>query len=185
MCLKYCKDIRIELNNKSITLRKPKSSDIEPLLQFINSIAQEDLMVNTNRKLTLKEEKKWLKTSLNEIRKNKLHLLVADYKGEIIGDVSVSKNDFRQSHVAVFGISIKRGYRNIGLGTAMSKTIIEIAKKDPDIKVLYLDVFINNKDAMRFYKRLGFKKIARLPKRMFYKGKYVDKLVMDYPLNKI
>lgn len=185
MCLKLCKSIRIKLDNKNIIIRRPKLSDLKSLLRFVNSIAEDDLMVNTNRKFTFNEEKKWLKDSLNKIRKNKLHLLVADHDDEIVADVSLTKKDFRESHVAMYGIMIKRGYRSMGLGTVLTKAILEIAKEDPEIKILYLDVNVINKIALGLYKKLGFRKVARLSKRAFYKGKYVDKFIMDYPLNKI
>lgn len=144
-------------------------SDVNSFLQLINSIIKEDAMIVTNREFTFKEEKRWIKTSLNNIGKNKLHMLVADYRGELIGNVFITKNDFRQSHVAEYHIGVKKGYRNIGLGTVLSSIIIDIVKKDSDIKILQLNVLINNKNVIRLYKRLGFKKVARLPQRFFTK----------------
>src|SRR4030042_1779650 len=156
MCLKLCKSEKVVLGNKEILIRRPEIRDLTKFLEFINCIADENLMVNTNRRFTLNEERKWLENSLADIRKNKLHLLNAFYKGEIIADVSVRKGDFRHGHVGTFGIMIKDGYRSIGLGKFLAKRIIEIAKKDSDIKILYLDVFVNNRVAIKLYKKLGF-----------------------------
>jgi RimJ/RimL family protein N-acetyltransferase len=185
MCLKLCKSKEVILDGKKILIRRPKISDLKSMLQFINSIVDEDIFINVNKKLTLKEERKWLKNVLDNIRKNKQHSLVATYKGEIVAEISATRSDYRRSHVALIGISIKKGYRNIGLGTILLKSIIDISKKDSNIKILHLEVYLGNKKAIRLYTRMGFRKVASLPKRILYKGKYSDHLIMDYPLNKI
>lgn len=185
MCLKLCKSKEIILNGKKILIRRPKYSDLKSFLEYINSLVKEDAMINVNRKVTLKEESEWLKKTLASIIKNKSHDLVGYYDGEIIGYVGVTKQEFRLSHTARFGITIKRNYRNIGLATALSKTMIDIAKKDSQIKILYLDVINKNKAAMKLYKKIGFKKVALLSNIALYKGKYLDTFVMDYPLRKI
>jgi ribosomal protein S18 acetylase RimI-like enzyme len=112
-------------------------------------------------------------------------MLVAEYNGGIIGNISINRKPFRWSHVAVLGIIIKKGYRSMGLGSILIKTMIEIAKKDPKIKILCLDVYSENNKAIKLYERLGFKKVSRLPKRILYRGRYIDSIAMDYPLNKI
>lgn len=80
---------------------------------------------------------------------------------------------------------MKKGYRGIGLGTLLLEKMIETAKKDPKIKVLTLGYYEPNEIvAEKLYKKVGFKTIAKLPKRVLYKGKYEDEYVMDYPLAK-
>lgn len=185
MCNKLCNTQKVVLAGKAIIVRKPKMNDVSKLLSFINSFVEEDAMINVNKKFTLAKERKWLRDALKEIKNNEAHQLIAEYNGKIIGSVEINRRKFRQSHVASYGISVRKDYRKIGLGTALSKRIIDIAKRDPKIKVLYLDVFANNKDAIRLYKRLGFRKVAQLSKRIFYKGKYIDQVTMDYPLKKI
>lgn len=64
----------------------------------------------------------------------------------------------------------------------MMKHAIKIARADPDIKVLYIRAFTINKPAIGLYKKVGFKRVARLAKRHFYKSRYVDEFIMDYPL---
>ena len=75
---------------------------------------------------------------------------------------------------------MKKDYRRLGVGTVMMKRLLEIGKKDKDIKVIYLDVYAVNKPAIRMYKKLGFKQVARLKNRAKYKGKLIDQLIMDF-----
>jgi ribosomal protein S18 acetylase RimI-like enzyme len=62
----------------------------------------------------------------------------------------------------------------------MMKEIIKLAKKDlrPKPKTIRLNVFQGNKSALVLYKKLGFRKVARIPKQFQYKGKLEDEIVM-------
>ena len=180
MCLKLCKEVKVKTKDgKIILVRRPNVGDVKQLLNFINSLVEEDAQILVNKKMTLTEEKEWLKSTLKDIGKNKKHLLVAVYKGEIIGNVELKKEKWRRSHIAEYAISVKKGYRSIGLATIMSKTILDIGKKDKEIKLIYLTVLPANKPAMHLYTKLGFKEVARLKKRINYKRRYVDEIVMD------
>ncbi len=186
MCLKLCKSVRIRLNDKEILLRRPMLDDTKSILKLYNSLIEEGAQLSINKKLTFKEENEWMKNQLNLIKQDKLHRFVATYNEEIVGSIEMKKGMWRESHVGeIMGVVTEKQYRGIGLGTVMMKEMIKIAKQEPDIKVIYVRPFVTNKPAIGLYKKVGFKKVATLPKRHFYKGKYVDELIMDYPLNKI
>ena len=182
MCNKLCKTQKVVLGGKGITLRNPRMNDVKSLLDFVNLLVKEDAPILVNKKATLKEEIAWLKDRIKFIKKNKLHFILALDKKEAIGNVEIRKGNWRQSHVATIGISVKKTYRGIGLGKLLTKKAIEIAEKDPEIKVLTLSVYEPNKIAKRLYEKMGFKIIAKLPRRSLYKGKYADEYVMDYNL---
>lgn len=159
--------------------------DVKTLVDFINSLVEEDALILVNKTITFQEEKKWVKENLELCRKGEQHLLVAMYKKEVVGTMGLHRGKWRQSHVGTIGVSVKKSYRGIGLGTLLMKTAIGLAKKDPKIKILTLDVYEPNKIARKLYEKLGFKSVAKLSKRDLYKGKYISHIVMEYPLNKI
>ena len=163
-------------------LRTPKISDAKTALAFINALVEEDAQILVNKKVTLKEEKKWLEGMLKRIRKNEVHMISVFDGKENVGSAAVERGLWRQSHVGTIRISVKRDYRGIGLGTLLLKKIIEVAKKDSGIKVLTLGVYAGNTIARNLYHKIGFKTIAKLPKRILYKGKFADEYMMDYPL---
>lgn len=186
MCLKLCKTYKFQTKDgKNIILRRPRMKDAKQLLNLVNSLVEEDAQILTNKKMTLKEEKEWLKDRLKQIRKNKVHYLVAEYKGEIIAGADLTKKKWRQSHVAEYGISVKKGYRNIGLGSKLTKIMLDIGRRDKEIKIISLNVYPTNKAAIHLYKKFGFRKVAVLKKRIKYKGKYIDDIVMDLKKQKI
>ncbi|PIV12707.1 MAG: GNAT family N-acetyltransferase, partial [Candidatus Nealsonbacteria bacterium CG03_land_8_20_14_0_80_36_12] len=45
-------------------------------------------------------------------------------------------------------------------------------------KIIRLSVFPTNKAAIGLYKKLGFKKVAKISKQIQYKGKLVDEIIM-------
>lgn len=183
MCNKLCKTEKVNLPGKEITLRNPRISDVKALQKFVNLLVEEDAPILVNKKTTLKEEREWLKDVLKRIKKNKLHGIFAFHRKEAVGNAEVRKGNWRQSHVGTIGISVRKNYRGVGLGTMLPKKAVEIAENDPEIKVLTLTYYEPNKAvAKKLYERVGFRTITKLPKRSLYKGEYVDEYVMDYPL---
>jgi ribosomal protein S18 acetylase RimI-like enzyme len=86
--------------------------------------------------------------------------------------------DQRESHVGEFGISIRKEYRGIGIGKRLMKTTLNLAKRRLRPKIIRLSVFENNKIVQNLYKKFGFKKVAKIPKQIQYKGKLTDEIIM-------
>lgn len=181
MCLKLCTAKRIKIKDgRTILIRRPKMSDVKQLKDYINSLVEEDAPIQINEKVSLKAEREWLKDSLKKIRENKLHLLVAELDKKIVSVVNLTKKRGRFSHVAELGISVSKDYRRLGIATSISEHILDIGKRDKTIKVIELRAVEPNKGAIELYKKLGFKKVARLQNRAQYKGKLVDEFIMDF-----
>lgn len=169
-------------------IRKFSKKDLQKAKQFrdfINSIIKEDDFLMLNKKVSLKQEKEWLKKVWENIKKKKIVYLVAEHENSIIGTCHLEKNEGRESHVLSLGIALKKEYRNKGLGSKMVATVIETAKKRfKDAKMIRLEVFSTNRNAISFYKKNGFKKAARIPKQAKIRDKLVDKIVMIKELKK-
>ena len=107
-------------------------------------------------------------------------VLTAEHKGKIVGSTQVNAGWGRQSHVGDFGISVRKGYRRIGLATYLGKEVIKLAKKElkPAPEIIKLSVYSANKPALKLYTKLGFKKVAKIPNQAKVKGKLVDEIIM-------
>jgi len=174
---------------REITIRLLSRNDLrhpEKFQEFINSLVREDVPINTNREVTLKEEIKWLKRKLEKIRKKKEISLIAQDHDLIVGNADVKLCEGRSAHIADFGIAVKREYRRKGIGEYLAKKIIMLAKKDlkPTPKIIQLRALAINKPALNLYRKLGFKKVAKIPHQFQYKGKLVDEIVMLLYLDK-
>jgi len=106
---------------------------------------------------------------------------VTEKDGEelVIGTAGIAsfKNP-RVAHSANFGIAVHREYQNAGVGTALMKTILDLADNWLMLVRLELTVFCENEGAVRFYKRSGFEIEGKKRMSAVRCGKYADEYVM-------
>jgi len=169
--------------SKKIKIRTISKSDLNKVKKFqdfINSLVKEKAMIKVNKKISRKEEIEWLKAKLKAQKQKKEVILVAEEKDKIVGVAHIKLDWGRQSHIGHFGISIRKGYRKIGLGTYLGKEIIKLAKKrlKPKLKIIRLNVYELNKPAISLYKKLGFEKVAKIPKQVQYQGNLIAEIIM-------
>lgn len=167
--------------DKKIIIREITKSDMrnaKKFQDFINFLIDEDAKLLINKKATLKEEKAFLKKTLNSTKNNSKVYLIAEHNNKVVGAVDVELGIWRKSHIGKLGITIINGYRGIGLGTHLLSQIIKLAKNKLRPKFIQLEVYQNNKPAIGLYKKMGFKTITKIPKQIQYKGKLITEVVM-------
>jgi RimJ/RimL family protein N-acetyltransferase len=169
--------------DKKIIIRQMRTSDVANAKKFqnyINLLIGEEAMILMNKKFSLKEERKALEGFLKNSRKKNKVLIIAEHDNQIVGLTDISLDRHRRNHIGIFGISIRAGYRGIGLGKYIMEEVMKLAKTglDPKPKMIQLEVYANNKPAIGLYKRMGFRQVAKLPKQIQHKGKLIDELVM-------
>lgn len=170
-------------NGKKIIIRKITKLDLKDAQKFqffINSVIKEDAKILMNEQATLNDQKKFIeKVLVGAKNKTKVQLL-AECDNKIIGVTDIELERWRRNHIGHFGIIITKDYRGMGLGKHLMSKIIKLAKKElkPSPKMIQLEVYANNKPAIKLYEKMGFKHIARLPKQIQYKSKLIDELVM-------
>ncbi len=169
--------------SKKIKIRRLSKGDlrnVKKFQDFINSLIKEDAQILMNKKFSLKEEKSWLEEQLKKIKNRKTVFLAAECDDKIVGTTGIDSSIGRQNHVGNFGITIRNNYRGIGLGKYLMKEIIKLAKKElqPKPKIIRLAVFPTNKPAISLYKKFGFKKVAKIPEQIQYRGKLIDEIIM-------
>ena len=174
---KYQKTI-LTKKNKKIILRFPERGDVNKLLQFGNKLVEEDTYILLTKRLTKKEEVEYLEKRLKAIEEKKRISLLAIYNGKIIGNGGVDRKESRQKHIGELDISVSKEFRDEGVGSVLMEELITLAKNFLKLKILFLRVFGNNKRGIYFYGKLGFRECGRIPKAVFYKGKYEDEVIM-------
>jgi ribosomal protein S18 acetylase RimI-like enzyme len=170
-----------EFEGKRIEIKTLSVKDLKRAKEFqdyINSLVEEDAQISRNKKVKLEEEEKWLRREIEEVRKRKRVVVIAEHMNKVVGICDARLKNGRRSHVAEIAISVKKEYRGIGLGKFLMKTVLKIAKDKLRPTLFRLSVFSTNKIAQNLYKKLGFKEVARIPKQIQYKGKLVDEIVM-------
>jgi RimJ/RimL family protein N-acetyltransferase len=164
-------------DGKEVILRNPKWEDLDDLLEFINSLVDEGVDLVIRQKVTREQEALWLSKKLVDIEMDNVFCIVTEVDGKVIANSSIKKHSGYFGHTCSLGIAIMTGYRDIGIGTEMMKTLISRAKKW-GLKFIELFVFGTNERAIHVYRKLGFTEAGRKPNFIFKDGEYIDHLNM-------
>ena len=157
------------------TFRDLKESDLPELVHVLNSVIREEVYLNLDKEIEdMEEERRWYHTHM----KAGMTYIIARVDGKIVGGASIEPKKGKQAHVAAYGIFIKDGFRNIGVGTQLTKTLIEIARRS-GFEIVELMVFASNKRALYVYEKFGFKEIGRVKNGIkISDGSYTDNIYM-------
>ncbi|MEM0160836.1 MAG: GNAT family N-acetyltransferase [Thermoplasmata archaeon] len=120
----------------------------------------------------------WFSNMIVSQNRGEAIAVVAEYSGKVVGlcDVYSKRPNSELSHIGSLGITVKKEYRHMGIGTLLMKKAIKLSKRKFD--VLILDVFETNDIAIHLYEKLGFKKYAYLPRGIKRKGEYIGTFSM-------
>ncbi len=164
-------------DGREVLIRSVKWEDLDQLVEFINSLVEEEADILRSSKVTRDEEAEWLGNRLARIEKGELIDAVAEVGGKVVANSEVTKRSDPRCHVGYLGIGVKSAFRGIGIGTQIMKTLIEESRRS-GLKILVLDHFATNKEARRLYEMMGFRESGRIPKGIFKNGKYIDQVRM-------
>lgn len=162
-------------DGRTATLDWLKESDLPELVEALNSVIREEKYLFISNETDMEEEKRWFERGTKE----GMLYLVARVDDKIVGGASIHPHTDRRSHVAAFGVFIRDGYRNLGLGTTLTNTFTEIAR-ERGFEILQLSVFATNKRAFCVYKKCGYRECARLTRDIkFADGTHTDRILME------
>jgi len=164
-------------DGREVTLRAPRWSDLDDMLEFINSLVEEGAEIQNKTKVTREGEIDWLARHLSAIEKDKKIAIAAEVDGRFAGQVEVRPESGYSQHVGVLGIALRNGYRDIGIGTEMMKEA-ETQAKRLGLKILRLECYATNSRARHVYEKVGYQVVGCVPKANFKDGVYIDSIVM-------
>lgn len=159
-------------DGREVTIRFLTANDKEALFQMFSSMSSEALKWSM-APYTLEVIQRWINNIKNLIP------LVAEYNNRIVGYASIYKFQHpRRKGIGDLAIYLHQDFHNVGLGTAMMKKLLQLAKEHKMHK-LELYVVEDNKVAVALYKKFGFK-IEGISKDSFFgsDGKYHNMIHM-------
>ena len=169
-------------DKRKVILRTPKWDDLDDLLEMINSLVAEGADIVRAEEVSRVEEIDWLARALSHLAKDEILYFAAEVDGKVVANSEISRNQGGyDSHVGGIGIAIREGYRDVGIGMEMMKTLIEQARK-LGLKILTLCAFESNRRAIHVYKKVGFVQTGKIPRKFLREGKYIDEVIMTLVL---
>ncbi|MBF4242980.1 GNAT family N-acetyltransferase, partial [Vibrio anguillarum] len=76
--------------------------------------------------------------------------------------------------VGTFGMGVKDDVQCLGVGSALLKTVIDLADNWLNLKRIELTVYVDNERAINLYKKFGFEIEGESKAYAFRNGSYVD-----------
>jgi len=155
-------------DGKEVMLRFLRADDGNELFRMFSSMSDEALEWS-GAPYTLDIIQKWISNIQNLIT------VVAECHNGIVGYAVVYKSPYpRRKGIGDFAIYLHHDFHNVGLGTAMTKRILQLARKEKMHRI-ELGVVAENKIALHLYENFGFQ-IEGVSKDAFYghDGKYHD-----------
>ena len=129
------------MNEDNLRIRIATDSDLESLAE---SFAHGTSTAQLQRRL--EESKCGLRT-----------MLVADLEGRAVGAVSIGGwGHQREGSLRLFALDVGPAFQRIGVGTALINAVEAIAAES-GMDEVNLEVEIDNHDAIRLYRRLGYR----------------------------
>jgi RimJ/RimL family protein N-acetyltransferase len=179
--LKVGKIIRkfVAKDGRNVIFRTPKWEDLDDFLELINSLVDEKADIYVTKKFSREEEAKWLLEVIAHLERDEDFFLVAevDKKAVALAEFRIKKGD-KEHPAGVIGIIVKKGYRNIGIGTELLKILMEQAVFF-GLRKMTTNPFSTNKQAIHVYKKVGFIKTGIIPERHLRHGKLIDEIIME------
>jgi len=168
-------------DGRRVVLRTPRMSDLDDLLEFINSLVDEGAEILVEQRVTREAEADWLGKMLADMEKGLVICVAGEVDGKVVANSEVRKGTGKRSHTGTLGIAIRDGYRDVGIGTEMMRALVEGSRR-AGLRLLRLTVFDSNQRAKHVYEKIGFREVGKMPKAIRQGDEYVDEVSMALPL---
>lgn len=166
-----------------LTIRLPLPSDAGPLLEYLKIIGGESDHLTfgpEGHPNTIAQEEAYLATINQE---NNKVMLLGVINQEIIATGSLAGSTRpRLRHTLELGLSVKKAYWNMGVGTALLTALIDSAKRYQHVTQIVLHVVQDNEAAIHLYRKFGFIQQGIFPRQIRIDHKYKDSVFMVLPL---
>ena len=150
-------------NQKTAILRSPKIEDAEALLNnIIASSGETEVLTNYPEEYTMgvDGEAAWIKSHLES---PDALVICCELEGKIIASCDVRFNStIKTRHRAALGITVRRDYWGLGIGSAMFEAMITVAKAR-GVEIMELEFLEGNNRAKHLYEKFGFHVVSYRP----------------------
>jgi len=165
-------------DGRVLLVREANENDAKEILEHMELVVSEsDFLLSEPDEIDwdIEREKKIIK--MYRESKNDL-FLVAEFDGKVVGMLNFRGGKRRRvKHKGEFGISVRKKYWGLGIGSALLNTLILWAKK-VGIKKIQLEVVDGNERAINLYLKYGFEIEGRKKRAVFKDGIYIDLIIM-------
>lgn len=166
-------------NGKEIIIRKTITEDAEKMVQYKTIIGGESdfLTFGENEiEITTKKEQQSIESINN---KDNSIMVVALLDGEIAGSIVFRGGERnRTKHVGEMGVTVRKQYWGLGIGSFLLQFLIEWAKETGIARKINLRVRTDNENAIKLYKKYDFREEGILTRDFCLNERFYDSMNM-------
>lgn len=173
-------------DGRTAILRSPlPKQDAADMRQYLIDVAGETPFLGAypeeRESLTIEQEQGFLQRMLDA--EGELSL-VAEVDGHLAGNCQVTfSSRLKMRHRGRIAIGLRRAYWNLGLGTAMMRELIDVARRREGVIQLELECIEGNSRARALYEKLGFRIVGVMPNAIRLKdGTLLNEYLMSKEL---
>ncbi len=171
-------------NNQTVTIREAEKADAAAIIDCLNTIGGEtnyltfgaeeyDMLVSAQKNLI----------AVSKSRPNAL-ILVAEIDTRLVGLLTFEGGPKdRVQHTGEFGISILQEYWGAGIGSGLTKLLIEWARQTGIIRKINLKVHENNHRAIKMYQMLDFEQEGKISREYSIDGQFYANILMGLTID--
>lgn len=152
-------------DGRKAVLSVPGEEDAADMVAFLQDIARE-----TDFTMAYPEERQAMTREqeavfLQSVREDPYTLmLMCRVEGELAGNCQVAfGRKIKESHRGTVAIALRQAYWGLGIGTAMFRELIAVARRRPGTLQLELDFMEGNQRGRALYEKMGFRVVGVKP----------------------
>jgi RimJ/RimL family protein N-acetyltransferase len=172
-------------SGKTLIIKEACPQDAHRIVEYCQAIGGETdyLSFGANEYPKTAEEVEQIIESFAKTA-NQLYIF-GELDGHIVGLLDVvSSQQSRLRHSGEFGISVRKDYWGLGIGSHLIEYMLDWAKEGNIIKKLNLKVISNNESAIKLYRKFDFTMEGRISKEFYVNGRYYDMISMGFWIEK-
>lgn len=157
-----------------VTIRKFEKADIPYKVKWIND-SRNNTYLHYDLPLDVKKTEHWFDANLNRTDRYDATILCDGNPVGLIGLLAVL--DGTAEYYVTIG---EQEYKGKGVAKAASLLLLEYAKTELNLTVVYLYTEVDNINAQKLFEKIGFKKKHIEEKAAYNRGKLVDRYFYEY-----
>jgi RimJ/RimL family protein N-acetyltransferase len=161
-------------------IRQAQPDDAPAIIAHVKRIADEPdngISISSSQDFRFTEQDERDLIAAAAVAENKLWL-VAEAEDQIIGVAQCFGDRDGYAHTLSLGVTVRREWRDRGVGTAMLRHMIDWCRDNPAVHRLELWVYPDNPRAIHVYEKLGFQHEGNRRRSFLKDGKFKDLLLM-------
>ncbi len=123
------------------------------------------------------EHQKWFENKMLD-KNGRIFIIEENYQNPI-GLIGFNQIDWINRNAELFIFIGNKQYRGKGIGEQATNIILDFAKENLNLVMIYLKVFSFNDSAIKMYEKIGFNIDGKLRKSKYFKGNYYDTIYMS------